>query len=101
MREFYKSISEKYRQLAKEGQISKGEAEKYARIYDFLSTCDLDDLFILFDSSAFNEIAKSYLRKAVSELITEEELEEDQARAIRNRFSLLFDEKKANEVYNN
>lgn len=101
MREFYKSISEKYRQLAEEGQISKEEAEKHARIYDFLSTCDLDDLFILFDSSAFNEIAKSYLRKAVSELITEEVLEEDQARAIRNRFSLLFDEIKANEVYNN
>ena len=84
MREFYKSIS-----------------EKYARIYDFLSTCDLDDIFILFDSAAFNEIAKSYLRKAVSELITEEVLEEGQARAIRNRFSLLFDETRANEVYNN
>ena len=101
MRDFYKSISEKYRQLAEEGQISKEKAEKYARIYDFLSTCDLDDIFILFDSAAFNEIAKSYLRKAVSELITEEVLEEDQARAIRNRFSLLFDEIRANEVYNN
>ena len=101
MREYYKSLSNQYRQLSEKEQLSKEEAEKNARIYDFLATCDLEDLFILFDSAAFNEIAKSYLRKAVSELITEEVLEENQARAIRNRFSLLFDETRANEVYNN
>lgn len=35
---------------------------------------------------------------AVEELVSEGELDEDQGRAVRNRFSLLFDEKKAKEV---
>lgn len=72
--------------------------EKYARVLDFLGTCDQEDFCNMFDSSAFNEIAKSYMRLAVRELMDEGTLEDEQARAVRNRFSLLFDEKKAKEV---
>lgn len=97
----YKLMAESYRKAAEKGHISREEAEKAARAYDFLSTCDLEDLFQLFDSSAFNEIAKSYLRLAVKELINEGSIDEEQGRAIRNRFSLLFSEKQAHEVYNN
>lgn len=95
----YKLLAESYKKAAEEGKISKEEAEKHINVYDFLAHCDLDDIFILYDSSAFNEIAKSYIRIAARELIEEGVIEEEQGRAIRNRFSLLFDEKTAKEVY--
>lgn len=95
----FKLMAESYRKAAKQGILGKEEAGKIARAYDFLAGCDLEDLFNLFDSSAFNEIAKSYMRLAVRELVEEGTIEEEQGRAIRNRFSLLFDEKKSKEVY--
>ena len=95
----YKLLSESYKKSAEEGNISKEEAAKHTRVYDFLASCDLDDIFILYDSSAFNEIAKSYIRIAAKELIEEGAIDEEQGRAIRNRFSLLFDEKTAKEAY--
>lgn len=97
----YKLLSESYKKAAEEGKISKEEATKHSRVYEFLASCDLDDIFILYDSSAFNEIAKSYIRIAARELIEEGAIDEEQGRAIRNRFSLLFDEKTAKEVYEN
>lgn len=94
----FKLMADCYRNAAEKGKIDKEQAEKDIRIFDFLATCDEDDFCRLFDSSAFNEIAKSYLRLAVSELISEDTIDEDQGRAVRNRFSLLFSEKKASEV---
>lgn len=72
--------------------------EHEADLYDFLGTCRGDDFYKLFDSSAFNEICMSYVRKAVRELVDEETLEDEQATAVRNRVSLLFDETQAKEV---
>lgn len=94
----YKMIAEAYRKAFESGKIQKEEAEKMVRIYEFLGSCNQDDFCTMFDSSAFNEIAKSYMRLAVKELIDEETIDEDQGRAIRNRFSLLFDEKTAKEI---
>lgn len=94
----YKLLAESYRKAAQEGKINQEEAAKHSRIYDFLASCDKEDINILFDSSAFNDISKSYLSIAVKELIAEETIEEEQGRAIRNRFSLLFSEKTASEV---
>lgn len=76
----------------------KAGQEHEANLYDFLGTCKGDDFYTLFDSSAFNEIAKDYMRLAVRELVEDGTLEEDQGRAVRNRFALLFDEKQAKEV---
>lgn len=94
----FKLMADSYRKVAEEGKISKEQADKVCRIFDFLSTCDDDDFYKLFDSSAFNEIAKSYMRLAVKELVSEGTIDEDQGKAVRNRFSLLFDEKKAKDV---
>lgn len=94
----FKLMADSYRKAAEDGKIYKEEADKNIRIFEFLATCDEDDFCMLFDSSAFNEIAKSYLRLTVSELISEDMIDKDQGRAVRNRFSLLFDEKKASEV---
>lgn len=94
----YSYLSATYRKAAEQGEVSQDYAEKRCRVYDFLATCDDDDICSLFDSSAFNEIAKSYMRLAVRELTDEDVIDDEQARAVRNRFSLLFDEKQAEEV---
>lgn len=36
-------------------------AEKKIKVYDFLATCDTEDLCNLVDSSAFNDIIKAYI----------------------------------------
>lgn len=94
----YKMMADAFRKVAEEGKIQKDQAEKKARVYDFLASCDDDDLYNMFDSSAFNEIAKSYMRQAVKELVSEGTIDEEQGQAVRNRFSLLFDEQQAKEV---
>ena len=94
----YEIMSNSYKKAAEEGKISKETAEKECRIFDFLATCDEDDIYKLFDSSAFNEIVKSYVRIAVRELASEETITEVHAKAVRNRLSLLFDEKTAKDV---
>lgn len=91
-------IAEGYKTAGEQGIISKEQAFKCYQIYDFLATCDHEDFYTLFDSSAFNEIAKEYMRLAVRELVEEGTLEEEQGRAVRNRFALLFYEKTAKEV---
>ena len=95
----FKMLGDSYRKALSQGEISREEAEKKCRIYDFLATCDQEDFYNLFDSSAFNEISKSYVRLAVKELVSEGTLDEDQGKAVRNRFSLLFDEKQSKEVF--
>lgn len=87
-----------YRKLADEGKITKEQADKDCKAFDFLSGCDQDDINNLFDSGAFNEIAKSYMRIAVKELMEEGVIDEKQGQAIKNRFALLFSEKQAKDV---
>lgn len=96
----FRLMADSYRKTAEQGTIKQADAEKKCKALDFLATCDQDDFYNLFDSSAFNDIAKDYLRLAVNELISEGEIDEEHGRAIRNRFSLLFSEKSAKEVSN-
>ena len=91
-------LADAQRKAVEKGLISKEESDKKCRVYDFLATCDQEDFCNLFDSSAFNEIAKSYLRIAIRELTDEGTIDEEQAQAVRNRYSLLFSEKQAHEV---
>ena len=95
----FKMLGDSYRKAFSQGEISREEAEKKCRIYDFLATCDQEDFYNLFDSSDFNEISKSYVRLAVKELVSEGTIDEDQGKAVRNRFCLFFDEKQAKEVF--
>ena len=85
----YKLFAESYRTI--------GETRK-ANLYELLGELDDEDVCTLFDSTAFNEIARSYLRIAVRELVSEDTITEEQAKAIRNRFSLLFDKMSAEDV---
>lgn len=94
----FKVMADSYRKLASAGEITQEQADKECRIFDFLATCDDDDICRLFDSSAFNDIAKAYLKVAVAELTDEGTINEEQAEKVRNRFSVLFSEKRANEI---
>ena len=94
----FKMMADSYRKAAEEGKITREQAEKDCKTFDFLANCDQDDFNNLFDSGAFNDIAKSYMRIAVKELVEEGTLEEEQAQAVKNRFALLFSEKTAKDV---
>lgn len=94
----FKVMADSIRQLAEKGTINTEQAEKQTRVYDFLASCDPDDFFILFDSTAFNDIAKDYLRKAVNRLVDSGTIEEEQAAAVRNEYRLLLSEMTAKEV---
>ena len=94
----FELMAEGYRKIAAEGNMAAEEAKKKCKAFDFLASCDDEDINNLFDSSAFNEIAKNYMRRAVKELVIEGVLDDEQAKAVRNRFSLLFDEIKAKEI---
>lgn len=76
----------------------KAGQEKQARIFDFLATCDREDIYTLFDSSAFNEIAKGYLRLTMSQLTEQGAIDEAQGEAIRDLFAMQFDNITAREV---
>ena len=91
-------MADSYRKAAGEGKINKEQAEKQARVYDFLGTCDTDDLYTLFDSTAFNEIAKDYMRAAVKRLILNGTIDEEQGAAVRSEYAFMFSEKTAKEV---
>ena len=69
-----------------------------ADLYDFLSACDRNDFCDLFDSSAFNEIAKGYMRVTTDKLVSAGVITSDQAESVKSVFSSLFDEMQAREV---
>ena len=94
----FKIIADGYKKAFSEGKISQDETEKKCRIYDFLATCDQEDICNLFNSSAFNDISKSYLGLAVNELTEEGTINKDQAQAVRDRFSEVFDNVQAQEI---
>lgn len=94
----FELMADSYRKAAEQGEIDKEYSEKECKVLDFLAGCDNADICNLFDSSAFTDIVKAYLKMAVGELVDEGTIDERQAQAIRDRFSSLFDRKKACEV---
>lgn len=93
----YTMMADSYRKLMNDGTIDKDSAEKSIRIYEFLATCDKDDLCQMVDSSAFNDIIRAFLKMAV----VNAELEEEQQDKVLNQLRWIFDEKSAKEVLNN
>ena len=57
----YEIMAASYRQMVKQGRIDKETADKEIRIYDFLATCDTEDICRMVDSSAFNDIIKAFV----------------------------------------
>ena len=90
----YEIMAASYRQMVKQGRIEKETADKEIRIYDFLATCDSDDLCRMVDSSAFNDIIRAYLKMAVQSA----DIDEDAKEKVVGQLRWLFDEKTAKQV---
>lgn len=90
----YKMMSDSYKILMREGIIDKDTANKAILIYDFLSTCDEDDLCRIVDSTAFNDIISAYLVVAARNA----GLDDEKFNEINEQLYLLFKEKKAFDV---
>lgn len=64
----YKMMADSWRKLLDNGKISDEkipETERVIEIYDFLATCNTDDLCRMINSSAFNDIIVAYMKTAV------------------------------------
>ena len=90
----YEMMADSYRQLVKQGKVNKETADREIRVYDFLATCDSDDLCRMVDSSAFNDIIRAYLKMAVQSA----DIDEDAREKVVGQLRWLFDEKTAKEV---
>lgn len=90
----YEMMADSYRQLVKQGKIDKETVDREIRVYDFLTTCDSDDLCRMVDSSAFNDIIRAYLKMAVQSA----DIDEDSRNKVVGQLRWLFDEKTAKQV---
>ena len=93
----YAMVANCCRLMLSKGEMTKEEAEKKILVYDFLATCDIDDLCEMVDSSAFYEIIEAFLKMALCNANIDKK---SQARVLEE-FRWIFNNKKTKEVLNN
>lgn len=89
-------MADSYKQLVEQGKMTEEQARRSIEIYEFLATCDKDDFCQMVDSSAFNDIIRAFLTKAIKSA----ELDEKSKDSVMNELRHLFNDVPAKEVLN-
>lgn len=103
----YQMTADSYRQLLESDKypdIDREAIQHKIKALDFLATATEEERLELFNSSAFNDVVKGYLKMAVDNIELEEEEREEVRQKLLNEFRYLFDTvtaKQAEEYYNN
>lgn len=89
-------MADSYKLLVKQGKMTEEQARRSIEIYEFLATCKQDDFCKMVDSSAFNDIIRAFLKKAIKGA----ELDEMSEDKVMNELHYLFDDLSCKEVLN-
>lgn len=94
----YKMSADAYREFKK--RDPKIDVDSNIKVLDFLATCTEEDIYNLFNSTAFNNICMGYVKIALNDF---KELGEDMKDRIANHVLYKFDTVTAEQAenYNN
>lgn len=93
----YKMTADSYRTLRGNSKVDQADVESNIKVLDFLATCTQEDIYNLFNSSAFNYICLGYVEMALNDF---KELDDDTKDRIINHVRAMFDEKNAKQAEN-
>lgn len=91
----YKMTADSYRTLRGNSKLDQKDIESNIKVLDFLATCTQEDIYNLFNSTAFNYICLGYVEMALNGF---KELDDDTKDRIINRVWAMFDEKSAKQA---
>lgn len=91
----YKMTADSYRTLRGNSKLDQKDIESNIKVLDFLATCTQDDVYNLFNSTAFNFICLGYVEMALNDF---KELDDDTKDRISNHVRAMFDEKSAKQA---
>lgn len=96
----YKMTAEAYKKLRGNSKLDQADVESNIKVLDFLATCTKEDIYNLFNSTAFNNICMGYVKNALNDF---KELDEDMKDRITNHVRYKFDTVTAEQAenYNN
>ena len=89
----YKMTADAYRQAKK--QDPRLDLDSNIKVLDFLATCTKEDIYNLFNSTAFNNICLGYVEMALNDF---KELDDDTKDRITNHVRYKFDTITANQA---
>lgn len=94
----YKMSADAYREFKK--RDPKIDVNSNIKVLDFLAACTQEDIYNLFNSTAFNNICMGYVKVALNDF---KELDEDMKDRITNHVRYKFDTVTAEQAenYNN
>jgi hypothetical protein len=84
----YKMTADAYRTLKGNSKVDQADVESNIKTLDFLATCTKEDIYNLFNSSAFNYICLGYVEMALNDF---KELDDDTKDRIINHVWAMFD----------
>lgn len=96
----YKMTADSYRTLRGNSKVDQKDLDSNIKTLDFLATCTKEDIYNLFNSTAFNNICMGYVKVALNDF---KEIDEELKDRIINYVRYKFDTVTAKqaEKYNN